>query len=139
MNTSKIIHNNRINPVLSWIRQKFKVKTYTDQVNNGHKFGEAQQSTHSFFINFYWSTVDLQCCVSFRYTESESIIHIHISKELSLWHFFYLSSSLKAKMWSSIEKLVLQTNIFLKRKLYILFHYTCIWSLIWELSNMRLT
>ena len=32
-----------------------------------------------YVFNFYWSIVDLQCCVSFRYTQSVSVIHIHIS------------------------------------------------------------
>ena len=32
-----------------------------------------------FLINFYWSIVDLQCCVNFYCTNSEPVIHIHIS------------------------------------------------------------
>ena len=36
-----------------------------------------------FYFIFYWSIVDLQSCVSFRCTQSESVIHTHISS-----HFF---------------------------------------------------
>ena len=32
-----------------------------------------------YVYNFYWSIVDLQRCVSFRYMQSVSVIHIHIS------------------------------------------------------------
>ena len=33
----------------------------------------------SFFLNLvlYWSIVDLQCCVSFRCTADDSVIHVH--------------------------------------------------------------
>ena len=34
-----------------------------------------------FFNNFYWPVVDLQCWVSFRLWQSESIIHIHMSTQ----------------------------------------------------------
>ena len=40
---------------------------------------------------------------------------------------FYLFSSLDVKTCSSIENSFVQTNIFLKRKSFILFHYLCIW------------
>ena len=32
-----------------------------------------------FFKKFYWRIVDLQCCISSRLQQSESIIHIHIA------------------------------------------------------------
>ena len=35
-------------------------------------------------INFYWSVVDLQCCVSVSVQQSESVIHIHISTLVSI-------------------------------------------------------
>ena len=31
------------------------------------------------FLNFYWSIVDLQCCVSFRHTSKVNQLYIHIS------------------------------------------------------------
>ena len=33
----------------------------------------------SFLQKLYWNIVDLQCCISFGCTESQSVIHIHIS------------------------------------------------------------
>ena len=29
--------------------------------------------------NFNWGMVDLQCCVSFKHTANESVIHVHIT------------------------------------------------------------
>ena len=39
---------------------------------------EQPQAHLLFIINFYWSIVDLQCGISFRYTQSESVMHIQI-------------------------------------------------------------
>ena len=41
-------------------------------------------SVYPLFILFYWSIVDLQCCVSFRYTESDSVIHMVLVQSLKL-------------------------------------------------------
>ena len=35
-------------------------------------------SQYSLFLRFYWLIVDLQCCVSFKCTEGDSVIHTHL-------------------------------------------------------------
>ena len=37
------------------------------------------------FKKFYWSIVNSQCCISFRCTENDSVIHLHISTLLKIF------------------------------------------------------
>ena len=38
-----------------------------------------------FLKKFYWSIVNSQCCISFRCTENDSVIHLHISTLLKIF------------------------------------------------------
>ena len=75
--------------------------------------GEAQSTTHEeahktektylsvlSSINFYWSIVALQCCVSFNCKQMESAIHIP-SSPLFFWISFSFRSS-QSTEWSSL-------------------------------------
>ena len=54
----------------------------TKEPNRGPDWG--QREFFFLFIFKHWIVVDLQCCVSFRYTESDSVICVYMG--LPRWH-----------------------------------------------------
>ena len=73
-----------------------------------------------FFFNFYWSIVDLQCCVSFCCTASESVIHVHIYIHYFFRFFFHIGHyRVLSRVPCAIQQVVISYLFYIQQCVYV--------------------
>ena len=92
--TSLVKDQNSKFKIRSSVTAKFVLLLYHCRVEKSHKWKPCK-SRNIFFINFYWSIDDLQCCVSFCCTE-KWISYAYTCIYLLFCYILFLYRSLKS-------------------------------------------